>query len=121
MVNHPHTSPGAWDRWAPAFIVLAILCLLAGGYLMDVAAPDTPNLLDKRWDAEVRTTWDLDLARVAAALIAACAGSAAIGLLLRVVLGGSAPGHDSKAKLLMLIGSAGIIATAWISWRGPFG
>lgn len=114
-------DPTAWDRWAPAFIVLAIFCLLAGGYLFDVAAPQTPNLMDKRWDAEVRTTWDLDLARIAAALVAACAGSAAVGLLLRLLFGGPASGRDGKAIALLVLGGLGLLITLWMSVNGPFG
>lgn len=122
MTDARHSpSTALWDRWGPVFVVLAVVCLLAGAYLIDHAAPQTPNLFDKRWDGEVRTTWDLGLARLGAALIAACAGTAAIGLLLRVLLGSAADRPDAKVRALVGIGALGVVAVAWISWRGPFG
>jgi len=121
MGTTPNHTSSAWDRFAPVFLVLAVLCLAVGLLLMDRAAPETANLFDKRWDGEIRTAWDLELARVAAGMIAACAGSAAIGLLLRILVGSSTNASDGKARALMLIGALGIVTTAWIAWRGPFG
>ena len=114
-------TPSTWNRWGPAFVVLALVCLLAGGYLIDHAAPQTRTLLDERWDKRVRTDWDVALVRIGAALLAACAGTAAIGLLTRLLIGGPGSGHDAKAKALMAFGAIGIVALAWITWRGPLG
>ena len=113
-------TPGAWKRWGPVFIVVSVLCLLGGAYLLDHAAPQTPNLFDKRWDAPVRREWDLGLARIGASLLAAAAGTAGIGLLVRVLLGGDA-GRDGQVRALLVLGVIGALATAWIRWSGPFG
>lgn len=121
MSTTSHDTSSAWDRFAPVFIILAVLCLAVGLLLLDRAAPETPNLFDKRWDGRIRTDWDLELARVAAGMIAACAGSAAIGLLLRILVGGSTKSSDGKSRALMVIGALGVVATAWTAWRGPFG
>ena len=108
----------AWRRWGTVLVMLSTLSLLAGGYLLDLAAPQTPNLLDKRWDAPVRLGWDMELARLGGGLLAASAATAAIGLMVRAVLGGGA-GHDARARAHMAIGTVAALAVAWVTFRGP--
>lgn len=117
-MNDKNHDLAAWRRWGTVFIVLSTGFLLAGGYVLDLAAPQKPTLLDKRWDAPVRLGWDMELARVGGGLLTAAAATAAIGLVVRAVLGGGA-GHDTRARVLMAIGTLAALAVAWATFRGP--
>lgn len=110
--------PGAWKRWGAVFIVLSVLCLVGGAYLLDHAAPQTPNLFDKRWESPVRREWDLGLARIGASLLAASAGSAGIGVLVRVLLGRDVA-RDGKVHALLLLGAIALLGTVWARFGGP--
>ena len=110
---------GEWRSWGPVFVVLALLCLLVGIYLLDHAAPREPNLFDKRWDADVRRSWDEGLARVGAMLVAAAAASSAVGLLLRVLLGHGRGDHATRA--LLVLGLVGALVAAWAWTSVPLG
>ena len=109
----------AWGNWGPVFIVLAILCLLVGAFLLDIAAPQQANLFDKRWDFAVRASWDEDTARAGATMVAASAVSALIGLLVRALVGRGA--SDRAAQTLLVLGLIAGLAAAYVWTQVPLG
>lgn len=112
-------SSRTWGRLGPLLAVLAVLCLMGGGLLIDRAAPETPNLFDKRWNGTVRTTWDLGLARGALTLLIASVAASALGLLLHTLL----DRHRADASTWILLGSGlvGVLALLYAFGTAPLG
>lgn len=120
MVSRTSDARGqAWGSWGPVFIVLAVLCLLVGAFLLDIAAPQQANLFDKRWDFAVRASWDEGTARAGALMIAGSAAAAVIGLLVRALVGRG--DGDRAAQALLALGAIAGLAAAYVWTQIPLG
>ncbi len=102
------SSASLWGRWGPILALAAVLALVAGAWMLDQAAPQKPNLMDKRWHAPVRTVWDLSMARTAIALLGFATASSALGLLLHGLVARAR--RDAAAWILVFTGGAATLA-----------
>lgn len=114
-----HDRGHAWGNWGPVFVVLAVLCLLVGAFLLDIAAPQQANLFDKRWNFAVRGSWDEDTARAGAMMIAGSVAAALVGLLVRALVGRGS--GDRAAQTLLVLGLVAGLAAAYVWTQVPLG
>ena len=108
-----------WSQWGPVLAVLALLCLVIGGWMLDHAAPETPNLFDKRWEGTVRTQWDQGEARTATGLFAVAVALSALGLVLHTVVDRSRV--DASVWFLLAVGVGGTLALLYALATAPVG
>jgi hypothetical protein len=108
-----------WSQWGPALVVLALLCLVIGGWMLDHAAPETPNLFDKRWEGTVRTQWDTGEARMATGLFGVAVALSVLGMLLHTVV--DRRRVDASVWFLLVVGAGGTLALFYALTTAPVG
>jgi len=108
-----------WSQWGPILVVLALLCLAIGGWMLDQAAPETPNLFDKRWEGKVRTQWDRGEARAATGLFAVAVALSVLGMALHTVV--DRRRVDASVWLLLAVGVGATLALLYALATAPLG
>lgn len=106
-----------WSQWGPVLVVLALLCLAIGGWVLDHAAPETPNLFDKRWEGTVRTQWDPAGARLATGLFGVAVALSVLGMVLHTIV--DRRRVDASVWFLLLVGVGGGIALLYALATAP--
>lgn len=110
-----HGTPGLWRGLGPTLSLTCLVLLVVGGFLLAAAQPKTPNLMDKRWDGEVQTTWNLSQAHLARLCFSLATLLAALGVVAHRVMGARQP--DNASRALALLGAIATVGAVygWLS------
>ncbi len=96
-------SVSASSRLVQVLGGLSWLVLICAGFLYFMARPETETFLDRHWDKVVRTTWDLERARLGLTLLKANLALTGGGFLLNLAL----PAGTRRLSLAIIL--AGLV------------
>lgn len=106
-----HGTPGPWRSLGPLLSVTCLVLVLVGGFLIAAAQPKTPNLMDKRWNGEVQTTWNLGQAHAARTCFLVALVLAVVGLIAHRALG--ARQSDNATRALAALGAIATVGVLY--------
>ncbi len=113
-----HGTPGPWRGLGPLLSVVCLILLVVGGFVLAAAQPRVPNLMDKRWEGRVQTTWNLDQAAIARNCITLALVVAVAGLVIHRALG--ARRGDNSTRALAALGAIATVGALYCWFSIPF-